>query len=148
VIDYCFVTQPEALTPEQIRAIHGLYAAAGWWNSGDPPSPHIDDIIRGSHCFVLALEGGDIVGMGRAISDRCSDAYIQDVTVAESHRQGGIGVSIVKQLIQRLHADGLGWIGVVAESGTREFYENIGFELMKDSAPLLFQDDQHAFPKT
>ena len=68
-------------TNNQIRQIAGLYRAQEWWQAGDDESPQlIPRLIAGSHCFVAALEGEDIVGMGRAISDGVSDAYIHAVS--------------------------------------------------------------------
>jgi spermidine synthase len=97
----------------------------------------VGKIIKGSHCFVAALEDRRIIGMGRAISDRASDAYIQDVTVADAFRGRGIGSQIIHQLISRLQADGLGWIGLIAEKNSHPFYQRLGFVTMPDAAPML-----------
>jgi len=140
VTEYCFVTQPDTLEATEIEDIHSLYASAGWWDSEDDPTAHILDLIRGSHCFLIAAEKGRIVGIGRAISDRISDAYIQDVTVAKEYRLQGIGLNIIKQLVSRLRGDGIGWVGVIAESNSHAFYENVGFRSMVNCTPLLLQD--------
>jgi GNAT superfamily N-acetyltransferase len=52
-------------------------------------------IVAGSHCFLVARHAESIVAMGRAISDRVSDAYIQDVTVDPAFRGQGIGSRMV-----------------------------------------------------
>lgn len=137
---YRFIAEGNSLTREQIEQIHQLYVAAGWWAPDDSPHPHIVNIVRGSHCFLAAVEADRIIGMGRAISDKSSDAYIQDVTVAEDYRRRGIGSEVIERLVDRLRGDGISWIGVVAERNTSEFYEKFGFRIMKDSAPLLLQE--------
>ena len=125
-------------TENQIREIAGLYRAQGWWQAGDDESPQlISRLITGSHCFVLALEGVDVVGMGRAISDGVSDAYIQDLTVRSDYRNRGIGRRILQTLIERLHADGLHWIGLIAEPGSYGLYRWAGFQEMSASVPML-----------
>ncbi|MCX5821290.1 MAG: GNAT family N-acetyltransferase [Deltaproteobacteria bacterium] len=125
-------------TNNQIRQIAGLYRAQEWWQAGDDESPQlIPRLIAGSHCFVAALEGEDIVGMGRAISDGVSDAYIQDLTVRSDHRNQGIGRRILQTLLERLNADGLHWIGLIAEPGSYGLYRWAGFREMAACVPML-----------
>jgi spermidine synthase len=120
-----------------IDQIITLYRQAGWWKSPDAERDHVRRIIAGSHCFLVALENDELVGMGRVISDGESDAYIQDVTVKTTCRKKGIGTQIVKRLVGRIETDGLKWIGLIAERNTHEFYERIGFKKMPDSIPML-----------
>ena len=110
---------------------------AEWWTDGVDDPDQIAPLVTGSHCYCLATIGHEIVGIGRAISDRVSDAYIQDITVKESHRRRGIASGIVDELVRRLDRDGLRWIGLIAERGTQDFYVRLGFEPMSDSAPML-----------
>jgi aralkylamine N-acetyltransferase len=128
-------------TKNQILQIAGLYRAQEWWQVGDDESPQIiPKLISGSHCFVAALEGEDIVGMGRAISDGVSDAYIQDLTVRGDRRNQGIGRRILQTLLERLHADGLHWIGLIAEPGSRNLYLRAGFREMSTWIPMLMNE--------
>ncbi len=132
--DITFLVNP---TPYQIRQIIVLYRMEGWW-TGEPDGPdHVVRIVAGSHCFVIASIEDQIVGMGRAISDGTSDAYIQDVTVKQDYRRQKIGKKIVKALESRLNRDGLKWIGLIAERGSRDFYKQVGFKKMPDSVPML-----------
>jgi ribosomal protein S18 acetylase RimI-like enzyme len=128
-----------APTENQIRQIADLYRAQGWWQAGDDDeSPQlIPRLIAGSHCFAAALEGEDIVGMGRAISDGVSDAYIQDMTVRSDRRNQGIGRRILQILLERLHADGLRWIGLIAEPGSCSLYRRAGFQETPAWIPML-----------
>ena len=124
-------------TDSHIRQITQIYRQEGWWHLDADDPDLVRGIIRGSHCFVLAVEEDLVVGMGRAISDGVSDAYIQDVAVLESHKGQGIGSQIVAQLTARLLADGLNWIGLIAERGGYGFYERLGFETMPNATPML-----------
>ncbi|MBN2439594.1 MAG: GNAT family N-acetyltransferase [Deltaproteobacteria bacterium] len=125
-------------TEKQIQEITGLYRAQGWWQAGDDENRQlIPKLIAGSHCFVVALDGEDIVGMGRAISDGVSDAYIQDLTVRSDYRNQGIGRRILQDLLERLHADGLHWIGLISEPGSYGLYRWAGFQEMSDCTPML-----------
>jgi aralkylamine N-acetyltransferase len=125
--------RPSGLFIEQITA---LYRSQGWWNGSDNPDLVLR-IIQGSHCFMVAQHDQEIVGMGRAISDRTSDAYIQDVTVKKKFRGQGIGTYIIRMIINRLQLDGIFWIGLIAEKGSHGFYEPIGFRPMINSTPMI-----------
>lgn len=125
-------------TAEQSRLIAGLYRAQGWRQACDDDSPQwIGKLVAGSHCFVVAVEGEEIVGMGRAISDGISDAYIQDLTVCSNRRHQGIGSGILRTILERLHADGLRWIGLIAEPGSSNLYRHAGFREMPAAVPML-----------
>jgi aralkylamine N-acetyltransferase len=131
---YQFLQTP---TDDQIDQLIILYQDAGWWSGEIDSRETLKGIISGSHCFCVAVFEDRIVGMGRSISDRASDAYIQDVTVEKSFRRKGIARRIVTELIKKLEADGIGWIGLIAEKGSAEFYRPLGFDPMPDSTPML-----------
>ena len=115
-----------------------LYQQAGWWEEGDAESDGswIDAMVRGSFCFAAAFARGTMIGMGRAISDGASDAYIQDVTVLREFRGRGIGGRIIRAISDNLVSRGIGWIGLVAEPGTQAFYRRLGFEVLEGFAPM------------
>jgi spermidine synthase len=130
-------------TESQIRQIEDLYRSQGWWQAGDAEKPHlIRKLIAGSHCFVVALLNGEVVGIGRAISDAVSDAYIQDLTVRSDCRNRGVGQSILQMLLDCLHADGLRWIGLIAEPGSDSLYRRAGFQEMSSWIPMLMTSKQ------
>ena len=108
-----------------------LYEAGGWWREQYDPS-HISPMIAGSHAVAVAVDSatGATVGMGRLISDGASDAYVQDVIVDPAYRGRGIGRRIVAALLERCRADGILWVGVVAEPGSVAFWEQAGFGVL------------------
>lgn len=135
MLNYKFLLSPSS---DQIRHIISLYRSADWWAKDVPDDPHlVERIITGSHCFMVATEGEEIVGMGRVISDRASDAYIQDLTVKEAYRDMGVGTEIVKRILSRLEEDGIKWIALIAERNSHEFYEHFGYKIMPDSMPMI-----------
>jgi aralkylamine N-acetyltransferase len=136
---FLFLKHPDT---DQINQITILYRKVQWW-SGESDDPDlVSRITSGSHCFLVALSDEKIIGMGRAISDGASDAYIQDVTVDDAYQGEKIGTQIVKLLVRRLLKDGLSWIGLIAERNSHRFYENLGFKVMADSTPLLLANDE------
>jgi len=121
----------------QIRQITQIYRQKGWWHLPADDPQLVKGIISGSHCFLIAVQATSIVGMGRALSDGVSDAYIQDVAVLDAFKGQGLGSQIVTRLTQRLLADGLNWIGLIAESGGHAFYQRLGFEKMPNATAML-----------
>jgi len=136
---YQFITDPN---PGEIEQITVLYREAGWWDDPDNGNHElIRRIVSGSHCFLTVRDGNEIVGMGRAISDGVNDAYIQDVTVFPRFRRQGLATKIVKEIVERLLADNMRWIGLIAQNRTHSLYRKIGFDEMPFSLPMLFRVD-------
>ncbi len=129
----------EVVTAAPVEEIVDLYRAGGWWKETRENRERIGPAIRGSFCFMVArAHSGKIVGMGRAISDGASDAYIQDVVVLEEYRGHGIGRELIQRLTQHCVERGIEWIGLVAEPGTAGFYERLGYGALKDYEPMLY----------
>jgi spermidine synthase len=121
-----------------------IYRQAGWWQMDDNPEylQTVSKIISNSFCFVIARQGDEIIGMGRAISDGVSDAYIQDVTVVGSLRGQGIGKGIIRTLLGFLKEHKLQWIGLISEPGYERFYGNLGFNVMQNYTPFLLGEEK------
>jgi spermidine synthase len=134
MVEYLFVEPAsERLFPE----IVALYRAMGWWGDGPDDLGSVARLVGGSHAFLAALDAGAVIGVGRALSDRESDAYIQDVAVRTDRRRQGIGGEIVRRLVARLEDDGIGWIGLVAEPGATHLYQRQGFEPMPGTVAMV-----------
>lgn len=127
-------------------SIADLYRAGGWWRE-EWDDAAIQPLISGSFAFVVAVETstGRTVGMGRAIADGVSDAYLQDVVVLPAYRKQGIGRRIVGDLIRHCTAAGISWVGVIAEPGSAGLYAALGFTPLTGHLPMLYQSgDPHA----
>jgi len=122
--------------------ILSLYRQAGWWQMDDNPEylTTVQQILANSFCFVIAKLDNEIIGMGRAISDGISDAYIQDVTVRQDLRGQGIGKGIINTLLVYLKEHKLQWIGLISEPGYERFYQGFGFKAMENYTPFLLSD--------
>lgn len=124
--------------PGMVNDIITLYEAGGWWDCESKPEI-IPEMVKGTFIFLGAQDiNGRLVGMGRAISDGVSDAYIQDVVVLEEFRGYGIGGTIISTLTRLCMDKGLLWIGLVAEPDTESFYEHLGFKPLAGHTPLRF----------
>jgi ribosomal protein S18 acetylase RimI-like enzyme len=122
-----------------IKDIVQLYKSGGWWKDSYDPQ-QIPALIKGSLFFAVAVKTSTetAVGMGRVISDGVSDAYIQDTVILPEYRQLNLGTQLVQTLVDLCLSKGIHWIGLIAEPETYKFYENLGFQKMKDHIPLLY----------
>ncbi len=137
-LDECWKSIPVCQQENYLFQIRHLYRLAGWWSEPIDTLEKLVRIISGSHCFVAAVQQtGVILGMGRAISDRASDAYIQDIMVRPEARRQKIASSIMKVIAERLERDGMTWIGLIAKQGTRSFYHGLGFSEIPGAMPML-----------
>jgi spermidine synthase len=129
----------EVTSTEQLRQLRQLYESAGWISSeAGEEDELIRRIVAHTYCFAVAYNGERIIGMGRIISDSVSDAYIQDVTVLPEYRQKGIGGMIIDYLVEYLHTNGIGWVGLISEPGYESFYQKLGFSVMPAYTPFLY----------
>ncbi|MDD2773502.1 MAG: GNAT family N-acetyltransferase [Elusimicrobiales bacterium] len=132
MVKFSFIEKPDRKTLAQLSA---LYREAGWQDEGDTSGLY-RRIVRGSHCFAIAFEGGRVVGMARAISDRASDAYLQDVMVSREFRKRGIASRLVNMLCRRLRSDGINWVALISAGAARTLYSRAGFAPMKAHEPM------------
>jgi ribosomal protein S18 acetylase RimI-like enzyme len=117
-----------------------LYKDAGWWEKEYDENPDfLKALVPNSACFVGAFLENRMIGMGRALSDLSSDAYIQDVAVLKPFRGKGVGSKIIKKLVAFLKQHHVDWIGLIAKPNTSSFYVKLGFEPLKDHVPLKFK---------
>lgn len=130
-------TQP---TPDELNQLKQLYLSNGWIDAADGQTDDlISQIVTHTFCFAVARDNGRVIGMGRSISDGVSDAYIQDVTVLPEFRQQGIGGRIISFLVEYLHSQGIGWVGLISEPGYESFYTGQGFAVMPGYTPFLYK---------
>lgn len=125
----------------KISEFRELYKDAGWWKDEyDKDTRFVNKLVKGSFCFVAAYnEKNEMIGMGRALSDTCSDAYIQDLTVLKKYRGKGIGSLITKKIIEILKNNGVDWIGLISEPNSIAFHKKNGFVEMRSHLPMKLE---------
>lgn len=123
-----------------VEEIADLYRAGGWWKE-EWNAEGIHPLIKGSLVFVVAIDTkiSRAVGMGRLISDGASDGYIQDLVVLPQYRKNGVGSGLVSLLIAEGKIRGLGWIGLIAEPRSENFYQSLGFQPMQGHTPMIYK---------
>ncbi len=124
---YRLLTEP---TREELECASRLYVQAGWIESVDR-GDFIARALSGSTLAAGAFLDGRLVGLGRALSDGVSDAYVQDVVVDSAFRRRGIGGGLLRFIFAELRRRGVDWIGLVGEPGTEKFYAGLGLRERK-----------------
>ena len=104
-----------------------------YWARGRPRDK-IEGSIRASARVVgLYDSGGRQIGFARAVSDGVVTAYLADVYVLAAHRGLGLGVELVRELVERGSLAGCGWLLHTADA--QGLYSKFGFG--KPSARLM-----------
>ena len=73
-------------------------------------------------------EGGKLTGYLNAVSNKVTDAYIQDVMVVPEYQRRGIGTELMKRALLRIKEMDIYMVSVIyGEETLRPFYEKFGF---------------------
>ena len=124
-------------TEKQITDIVSLYTSAGWWKE-EYDATSLPHLIESSFCFFIAQDAdGQTIGMGRALSDGVSIAYIQDLAVLTRARGMGIGSALLSHMTAYLKSVGISSIILMAQPGTATFYTSCGWHIMPQRICLL-----------
>ena len=129
---------PERL---DVDAIHEFISERSYWGRGRSRE-RVRGTIDGSRRVVGLYRGSEQVGFARAITDGVTMAYLADVYVTESHRGRGLGVELVREMIQGEGAPDVHWM--LHTRDAQELYERLGFRTGPLRYPLMERPRQAA----
>jgi GNAT superfamily N-acetyltransferase len=95
---------------------------------GERQASRLRRIFEQSTVCCFAWAGPELIGAGRAISDRISYAAIFDVVVAPEFQNRGVGTAIMQHLMRAAEAPN---VILHAVPGKEGFYAKMGFRKMK-----------------
>ena len=81
-------------------AIHAYLGGVSYWAKGRTRERQ-DELIDASEHVVGLYQGGEQVGFARAVDcDAAGFVYLADVYVLDEHRGRGLGVELVRQIVE------------------------------------------------
>lgn len=92
-----------------VAEVHRFISTEAYWALGRPREVQ-ERLVREASRVVGLYHGGRQVGFCRAVSDGVSFAYLADVYVLPEHRGRGLGVELVREMVENGPYAEQGWI--------------------------------------
>jgi GNAT superfamily N-acetyltransferase len=108
-----------------IGAARSLLCASGWTDRRVANLDEFRDLVVRSSRAIVAVEGDEVIGFLRALTDGVSNGYISMVVVAEEHRRKGVGRALIAAVMGN-NRD-MTWVLRAGREDVAGFYEKIGF---------------------
>jgi ribosomal protein S18 acetylase RimI-like enzyme len=92
-----------------VDAVHAFLANDAYWAEGRPRDV-VERLVREASRVVGLYRGARQVGFARAFTDGTTVAYLADVYVLPEARGRGLGVELVREMVENGPYRELGWI--------------------------------------
>jgi predicted N-acetyltransferase YhbS len=107
-----------------VDAVHRYLAEQSYWAAGRPRET-VERLVQEAARIVGLYHGGEQVGFARAVSDGVAVAYLADVSVLPAHRGQGLGLELVREVVERGPYAGVRWL--LHTSDAHGLYGRVGF---------------------
>ena len=103
---------------------------------GQPEGSEKDDLEDESF-HIMALEGGEVVAVGRGHFNNAENWQIRYMAVSEKCRNKGVGTTILSKLEQEAGKQGAKKIMLNARENAIKFYKKHGFKVIEQAHTLF-----------
>jgi predicted N-acetyltransferase YhbS len=107
-----------------VEAVHDYLANHSYWAEGRSRET-VERLVREATRVVGVYLDGVQVGFARAFSDGVALAYLADVYVLSEHRGRGLGVELVREIVEHGPLAGVKWI--LHTRDAHDLYRRFGF---------------------
>jgi GNAT superfamily N-acetyltransferase len=117
-----------------IDAVHAFISQESYWGKGRARE-RVARAIDGSTRVVGIYRGSDQVGFARAVTDGAVVAYLADVYVLEPYRGKGLGLELIREIVDGDTPDDVRWMLHTADAAG--LYRKLGFRPQAPPYPLM-----------
>jgi GNAT superfamily N-acetyltransferase len=117
-----------------IDAVHAFISGESYWGRGRSREL-VQRTVEGSQRVVGLYRGDEQVGFARAVSDGATVAYLADVYVLAPLRGRGLGLELVREILDAGALSELHWLLHTADA--EELYARLGFVRGPVRYPLM-----------
>jgi GNAT superfamily N-acetyltransferase len=108
-----------------VGAVHAFLAGESYWARGRSLAT-VEGSIAGAARVLGLYDAGRQIGFARAISDGATVAYLADVYVLPAYRRRGLGLELVRAMVDEGPLAGCRWLLHTADA--HGLYDRFGFE--------------------
>jgi ribosomal protein S18 acetylase RimI-like enzyme len=121
-----------------VEAVHRYLSEESYWAAGRSRET-VEQLMRQAARVVGLYQGGEQVGFARAVSDGVAVAYLADVYVLPAHRGQGLGLELVREMVERGPYASVRWL--LHTTDAHGLYDQLGFgppgeRLMERQSPV------------
>ena len=124
-------------TPTEVQQVQALLNQGTFWAQGRDLA-ELTTALLASDVVVTAWDGGKLIGMARALSDRVYRATIWDVVVLPDYRGLGLGQRLVQTLLETPELKMVERVYLMT-THHQAFYERFGFQINATTTMVLTQ---------
>jgi len=117
-----------------VDAVHAYISEQSYWGRGRTRE-RVQRTIAGSTRVVGLYHGEQQVGFARAVSDGVTVAYLADVYVLPAFRGRGLGLELVRELVDGADGRQVRWLLHTADA--QGLYRKLGFSEEQPTYPLM-----------
>jgi len=92
-----------------VEAVHDFLSNHSYWARGRPPET-VERLVRDADRVVGLYDGDRQIGFARAFTDGTALVYLADVYVLPEYRGRGLGVELVREMVERGPYADVRWI--------------------------------------